>query len=72
MPLSRISQVSLPSEDRPLTQEESRVLLEDLGFYVKNKDEIPDWFGASPFLIRMLYAPRGAQALLERIKTVMN
>lgn len=70
MPLYRISQVHNMSGDRPLTQKENRVLLDDLNFYVKNKDKLPDWFGTCPFLIRMLYAPRGAQALLERIKTI--
>ncbi len=69
MPLSRISKVRDTNGDRPLGREENRVLLDDLCFYAKNKHKLSDWFGTCPFLVRMLYAPRGAQALLERVKT---
>jgi len=56
------------SDDKPLNQEENRVLLEDLEFYVKHRHNLPDWFGACPFLIRMIHAPRGAKALLQKIQ----
>ena len=46
------------SDDKPLNQEENRVLLEDLEFYVKHRHNLPDWFGTCPFLIRMIHAPR--------------
>lgn len=69
MPISRISNVSHPENDQPLNQNESRTLLADLHFYTKNKNHLPDWFGACPFLTRMLYAPQGAQALLARLES---
>jgi GNAT superfamily N-acetyltransferase len=68
VPLSRIAHVSQPNEDRPLTWQEGRVLLEDLEFYANNQSHLPDWFGVCPFLIRMIYAPRGAQSLLQKIQ----
>jgi GNAT superfamily N-acetyltransferase len=67
MPLSRIEWVTRLSDDRPLNQAENRVLLEDLSFYAQHRHNLPNWFGTCPFLIRMIYAPRAAQSLLDRI-----
>lgn len=69
MPIARIFDVCNPTSDQPLNQHESRVLLEDLHFYTKNKKNLPDWFGACPFLTRMLYAPQGARALFARLQS---
>lgn len=69
MPIARISDVCNPIIDQPLSEREGRVLLEDLHFYKKYKKNLPDWFGACPFLTRMLYAPQGAQALLVRLQS---